>query len=426
MPLALDLPRGEALWTPMEQNLYHQLPIYFAKQQIKYQKLFDVWNKFLKPFRWTPNQGNLMRGVRKERSPILRGQALPNKITVSPTKDVIQVREVQNDMQLYRKLFDSKLFHFLPSFKDFLTDHVDATEEDMVEKIMCYKDLFYRTAIFHGAPTIYVCGAAEPVKNVAHWTGAEIALTKTAGMMQDWYSQATGGLTLQELKKLLTIFNVDIGATAFSGDLLPDGTDGSFIGYKYVLLTNSEVWNSFTDEGTFLLENKALNLDIVTGPFKGSLFGQSTTMIERFEQRIVEDGTVPAPETIEENPEAYNFGETVNAETYKNAGVGVAYLIGFEAYKAAQIGPPPSEFANGGAGMTMEKFNGMNWSGKIMHTRNVQVPVVNQAGDTVMDTNYTGEYLKLWADVVMGICPVRRRNVLPIIYKRTRAATPTV
>lgn len=424
MPNQLDIPRAAYLWTEVERTLYNQLPIYLAKRQVEYNKYYDTWGKLLRPQKWTPNMGNIMKGVNKVKSPILRGQALPNVITVLPRKDIIEVRETGEQVQLYRQDFDTNTFQFLPSYQDFLTDHVDAHEEDMIEKIAVYKDLFYRTAIFHGAPKVYICGGNPRIADAPYWVSPNIALSKTQAYLQNLVTLAVDPLTLPHLKYLGTAMYNDLNVATFTGSVLPDGTDGAGIKFKYCLVTGQEVWDGFSDPGSYLLQNRYLDLDIVTGPFTGSLFGRWTSKIERFEMRIAADGTVPAPETIEANPAAYNYGEPVPNPDYVNAPIGVAFGVGNEAYKAVQVGPPPSAFAEGGTGMTMKQFNGMDWSGKVLHTRNVLIQSLDQNGNVVQDTNARGEYLKLMADCAMGILPNQRRSIVPIIYRRSRTATP--
>jgi hypothetical protein len=419
----IDLARGASLWTELDRTLYNQLPIYLAQTQAKHIQIFDRWTKVLKPIKWTPNQGNTMRGVRKERSPVLRGQALPNTMISLPTKDVIAVRELFEDAQLYRKDFDSNVFQFQPSFADFLSNHVDATNEDMVEKMMVYKDLFYRTAIFHGSPAVWVCGKGTELTLADHWISPNIQLSKTAASLQALIAQCDQTLTLENIKKLGTVMFNDIAATPFSGGLLPEGSDGKGNAMKYVLVCGSEVWDGFTDTGSYLLTNKALDLDIVTGPFTGSLFGRWTALFERFEMRIAADGTVPAPESTESDTGAYNYGDPVMNPAYVNAPFGVAFAVGAEAYKAITVGPPPSLFARGAGGMTMDRFNGMDWNGKVQMTRNILVPTLDAGGNVVNDTNRRGEYLMLMSDIALGILPIRRRNIVPIIYARQRIAT---
>jgi hypothetical protein len=425
MPNVIDLPRAANLWTEVDKSLYNQLPIYLAKRQVEYIQVWDTWTKLLKPQPWSPNMGNIMKGVNKVRSPILRGQALPNAITSLPKKDVIEPRETSEQVQLYRQDFESNVFQFLPSFQDFLTDHIDATSDDINEKVMVFKDLFYRTAIFHGSPKLWVCGkpTGTELTGVDYWRSPTIALSKTQAMLQALIAQTTGALTLETIKKLATVAYNDEAITPFSGKVLPDGSDGSGLNQKYCLYIGTEVWDSFTDTGSYLLNNRALNLDVVTSGFTGSLFGRFTCKFERFEMRIAADGTIPAPETTQENNNEYNFGDRVMNPAYVAAPIGVAFLVGMDAYKAVTIGAPPKYFSDGGSGMTMKQFQGMDWNGRVNMTRNVLVPSLDQNNKVVLDTNKRGEYLQLIADVALGILPNQRRNIIPILYRRSRIAT---
>ena len=426
MPNFVDLPRAARLWTEVEKDLYNQLPIFLAKRQVEYIKEWDLWTKLLKPQKWTANMGNTMRGVNKVPAPILRGQVIPNAITVLPKKDVIEVRETREDVQLYRQDFDSNVFQFLPSFQDFLTDHVDAHIEAISNKITTFKDLFYRTAIFHGAPFIWVCSPNDgnvELRSAPYWGSPAITEAKTQSYLQSIIAKVGDTLTLENIKKLGTVMWSDLNVKPYSGDVTPDGSNAAGLKQKYCLVTSTEVWDSFTDTGSYLLANRKLDLDVVTGPFTGSLFGRWTTMFERYEMRIAADGTIPSPETVEEATNAYDKGDTVPNPAYVNAPFAVAFAVGMDAYKAITVGPPPSKFADGGSSMTMRDFNGMDWNGKVLPTRNVLVPSLNQSGAEVLDTNKRGEYLQLVSDAVMGILPNRRRNIIPIIYRRERIST---
>lgn len=425
MPNTIDLPRAANLWTEVDKSLYNQLPIYLAKRQVEYIQTWDTWTKLLKPQPWSPNMGNIMKGVNKVRSPILRGQALPNTITTLPKKDVVEPRETSEQVQLYRQDFESNVFQFLPSFQDFLTDHIDATSDDINEKVMVYKDLFYRTAIFHGSPKLWISGktSGTELTGVDYWRSPTIALSKTQAVLQALVAQTTGALTLETIKKLATVAYNDEAITPFSGKVLPDGSDGEGLNQKYCLYMGTEVWDGFTDTGSYLLGNRALNLDVVTSGFTGSLFGRFTCKFERFEMRIAADGTIPAPETTQENSNEYNFGDRVMNPAYVSAPIGVAFLVGMDAYKAVTVGAPPKYFADGGSGMTMKQFQGLDWNGKVNMTRNVLVPSLDQNNKVVLDTNKRGEYLQLIADVALGILPNQRRNIIPILYRRSRIAT---
>lgn len=422
----VDQPRAASLWREQDRDLYNRLPIYFNKRVVEYVKYYDTWAKLLKPTKWTPNMGTTMKGINRVPAPILRGQALPNPITQTPKKDVIEVRETDEDTQVYRHFFESDLFDFLPSFIDFL-EHVDVHSDAIAEKVITYKDLFYRTAIFHGSPYVWICNPTDGGKELRaapYWTSPTIALSKTAAYLQSVIGLVGGGLSLENVKKFGTVFETDLGAKPFQGGVRPDGSNGQGLQSKFLLLTGTEVWDGFTNAGTgdYLLNNKALDLDIVTDSFKGSLFGKFTTKHERYEMRIKLDGTISAPETVEENGNAYDYGDTVPFSDYVDSPIGVAFGIANEPYNGLQVGPPPSKFAQG-ASMSMKEFNGMDWSGKVSATRNVLIPSINEAGATVLDTNKRGEKMQLLADAVMGVSPIRRRHVVPIFYLRDRVNT---
>lgn len=422
----VDQPRAAQLWREQDRDLYNKLPIYFNKRMVEYIKYWDTWGKLLKPEKWTPNMGNTMRGINKVPAPILRGQALPNPITQTPKKDVIEVRETKEDTQVYRHFFESDLFDFLPSFTDFL-EHVDKHSDEIAEKVIVYKDLFYRTAIFHGSPYVWICNPTDggpELRAAPMWDAPTISLAKNAGYLQSIVALVGGGLSLENVKKMGTVAWNDLGMVPFQGTVRPDGSDGKGLNQKYALVCGTEVWDGFTDPGNghYLLTYKALDLDIVTGGFTGNLFNRFTTRHERYEMRIAADGTVPAPETVEENGNRYDYGDTVPFNNYVNAPVGVGYIVANESWKGLQVGPPPSKFASG-ASMSMKEFNGMDWSGKVYGTRNVLVPSINEAGAIVLDTNKRGEKMQLLADAVMGISPVRRRHIVPVFYLRERTAT---
>lgn len=420
MPNRIDLPRCTAMWTEQDRNLFNRLPVWMAKQQVEHLRWFGRWGKVLNSVSWQPNMGNLMQGVRKERSPILRAQAFPNAVTTAPKRDVIEVRELSEFSQLYRQDFESQLMHFIPSFLDFLTDHVDATNKDITEKVAVYTDMFYRTAIFHASPYVWCCGApaGQELQAGPYWTQGAIVESKNQAFLQATIAKCTTTLTLPNIQKLGIVMYNDIAIPPYSGNVLPDGTDGAALKQKYLLMLSTEAWDNFVFD-PYLQANRYLDLNIITDSFKGSLYGRWTTMHERYEMRIAADGTLPAPEIIEVNAGAYNFGETIPNPAYVNAPFAVAFGIGAEAYKSMRIGPPPADWRN----MSMKEFANLDWNGKVEMTQNVRIPCLDENNQTVYDTNKRGEYLQLLASIVLGILPINRRYILPIIYKRQRPAT---
>lgn len=411
----IDLPRCANLWTETDRDLFNRLPIYMAKIQAEFIQYYARWPKMLQSLPWEANMGYTMRGVSKRPSPVIRAQAFPNAMSTLPKKDVLEVREVKEDTILYRQDFESNLMHFLPNFVDFLTDHVDKTNDDLVEKVMIYSDQFYRTAIFHGAPKVWVCGKAVPMTVTPYWASPNISEAKDQGTRQALIAQCNKTLDAVELSKIATAMYTDEGVVPFSGKVLGDGTDGSQLKHKYCLVTTTEVWEHMVHD-TYVQANRPLAMNIVTEGFFGSLFGRWTTMFERYELRIAADGTIPAPETIEEGVNAYNAGEPVPNPAYVNAQFGVAFACGAEGYRSIRIGPPPSEWT----GMSMKEFSRLDWNGKVDITKNVLIPCLDQNNVQVLDTNKRGEYIQLISSIALGIAPVRRRNIIPIIYKRAR------
>jgi len=102
--------------------------------------------------------------------------------------------------------------------------------------------------------------------------------------------------------------------------------------------------------------------------------------------------------------------------SYVNAPYAVAFVCGGDAYKNVKVGPPPRDFQ----GMSMKEFANLDWNGKVSITQNVMVPALDQNNAQILDTNKRGEYMMMLSDIVLGILPVRRRNIVPIIYKRQR------
>lgn len=418
MPNVIDLPRCTSLWSEQDRALFYQLPLYMAKTMVDYIQYQSRFTKILKPQKWQANMGNTMQGVRKVASPIMRSMPLPNLITQMPKKDVIEIRETAEKVNLYRHNFESLLLNFVPSFADFLTDHVDKTNEDITNKVMIYIEQFYRAAIFHGAPAMWICGKATELTPTIYWPSPSIAFVKDANVMQQLCALATKPLDLKNVSKINTVMYNDIGVQPFTGNSTGDGADGTALKHKYCLIMGSEVWDTFQFD-PLLTANRQLDLDIITDQFTGSLFGRFTTLFERFELRVALDGTFPQPEVIEENPTAYNFGEPVMNPTYVNAPWGIAWACGNEAYKYIQVGPPPKDFAGV---QTMAQFNGLDWNGKVSMTRNVMINCLDGNGAVVQDLNKRGEFLQLLADASMGILPIQRRNIIPILYKRQRIA----
>ncbi len=411
-------------WSEQDRDLYNKLPYYFAKAQVEYRKTWSIWSKLGGKIPWVPNQGPIMKGVRKVPSPHLRQMAFPNAIQNAPKKDVIGVREtsVQANVLLHR--FESQNFTFLGNFQDFMTDGISFTMEDINKKINRFEDVFLRAACFHQSPFVWLTNKATgEAIDAPTGTGNDAG---TDGKSLAWLQAnlpligAPGGLSLVQVFRALGFMENDLRAPTFSGDMSVPKDNVGPLG-KYCLVLSGEAWGQFVFD-PWVTENRPLNFDIVTDGFKGSLWGRITCKIEDLPIRIAVNATTgiasfPAPETIETNPNAYNFGETVPNPDYVNAHYEVAFLLGDQSFKSITVGPPPKEFAGKGPS---KEFAGMSWNGEVRMTDNIIIPCTDDDGNTVYESNKYGAYLQLIAQLSLGFLPVQRRNCLPIIFKRVR------
>ena len=88
MPAFYDKPAIFANSTTQDNNLYNKLPFYLVKNEVKHFPTWNVFEQLLEDVRWVPNEGDVMKGVTPQRSPVARSLFFPNPITTLPNKDL--------------------------------------------------------------------------------------------------------------------------------------------------------------------------------------------------------------------------------------------------------------------------------------------------------------------------------------------------
>lgn len=423
MPASLTLPSLDNVlcntWTQDDIDYYHKLPYYFVKATGAWQKTWETWSKLLGSIPWTPNAGDTLKEIGIEPTPILRQQAFPSLLKVNPTADIVHTKERTTEAQLYRHRFVSPHFYFLPAFQDFIGNKVAPARENLNRMTSIYVETFYRTHMFHYSPRVFVCGGTGLLSAPSAAGSPDGSTGKSnAWLAGNVLNKNIGPLTFSELYKALNEFEQVCGATPYEGTQLPSGTS-SPLNDKFCLVGQSEVWNNFIND-PWVKENRPLNLNILTQGFYGDIFGRIRFRHEKYGMRIkVADADFtpiyPAPETIEMSPTDPEYLRTMPNPDYASlAQVGVAWLVGGANYRIIETGPPPGMFTSS----DVNGIIGMDWNGKINMTRNFMVPCVDSDGNVQMEPNSWGEYLRLQAQVVMGIVGFNKFNVLPIFYRR--------
>lgn len=407
-------------WTEQDRAMYEALPYYFVKQEIQYRKQWNLWDSFLDKRPWQQNMGPIMRGVIVERSPHLRQTAYPSAICNIPTVDKVVINERVNQAIIYRHRFQSDAFDFCMDFRSFVKDHIDPTVKDMNEKVLRFGDVFYRTMLLECAPYMYICGKTDgtsPMTAVVQMDSSTGTSVKTAAMLAAHAALCGDNLSFLNINDAGTVAEEDLQVMPFQGNGAAADNEG--LNDKHVIVCSSEAWGQFVFDPWFL-EKRPINLDIVFQRFKGNLWGKYTCKIEKFPLRMTTTGTFPAPETVEMNPNAMNYGQTIPNPDYTsitNCPYEFAWFVGAPGYEILEVGPPPKQFASNGM---PDGFGKMQWNGEVFLSKNILVPCVDAAGNIIQQTNVYGEKLQAFCQATYGIMPRDRRQVIPIMFRRRR------
>lgn len=434
MPAQYDKPAAFANANVEDINRFNQLPFYLVKNEVSTFATWNVFDQLFGDIDWRANEGNIMRGVTPQRSPVGRAFFFPNEMTTLPNKDIYQVTESKEEATLKRHRYESYQFNFLPSFTAFWKNYLQFANKDIVEKIAISNNQFIETNLWFNAPNVYLAGSGLS-------TGAPTTMGNAAGnaagsKTNAWLTNivtpgAPGTGVLQNLR-LRDVYNAilnlqeDMAAPPFEGSKnMPKDNEG--LKGKYVLVTSTEAWMNFPfDPDTNLL--KSIQLDLLFNDFRGLLFGTTTVKFHRYPIRFnsvdVKDGGgnvlwaagVPiAPEIYDDTDKKWKpnpYYTSLISAPYE-----IAWLLGADTGRSIKVGAPPKEFAN--TNMSAEKFYALRWNGEIRLSDQVLITYP----DGTVDLNTYGEQLKFLSQCVHGWLVGERRYSIPIIFERSRPVT---
>jgi hypothetical protein len=276
MPVGYDLPEYQNAGSIEDVNKYNKLPFYLAMNEAKHFPGWNIYNQLFGKINWVPNMGTTMRGVRAEPTPVGRTLFYPNAITTLPNKDVYETVEFTEDTVLKLHDFDSKLFHFLPSFQDFRENQLDFNHQDIVRQVAITNDLFIRTYGFQKAPFFFIAGNNGSVANLGNKQTVTVPTVngeltsanapKTTALLQAIVSAVGTNLSLSVVDYATTVLRDDIGANFFEGTVNTP-KDNELIKGKYVLIGSSEAYQQFKWDPNFS-QFRNVNMSVVENGFQ--------------------------------------------------------------------------------------------------------------------------------------------------------------
>lgn len=424
MPFNATLPAIDAnlwnQWSQEDKDKYAKMPYFLVKDDQEMRKRYTTHTQLISDtVPWKPNDGEIMKQVIVEDSPIIRQEARPNPLQEEPLADIHTVRERYAEARLYSHEFHSPHFQFLPSFQDFMRGNLLPCRRTLETQIRYYEEFFYRTYIWDYSPYVYFVGhSGGELVSAPVGVGA-----KTTEWLQYNLQQVngTGRLSFAELYKAFNVFTEEISATPYEGSSQPGG-DSRPLDERYCFVTSSRQWNSWLND-PWLKENRPLNMNIVTDSFKGDLFGRIRCKLEKYPIRFALTNdkvpSLPAPEGYNTTSTDGDYNRTRMADAYSkiaNAPVEVGWFYGGRNYRKIRVGAPPEFFS--GSASDPNKIAGMEWSGQINATRNFLIPKKDSGGNIVWDTNSFGKYVKFQSLLAMGIIATHPFNVMPVVYSR--------
>lgn len=412
---------------------FQQVPFYLVKNEVKEYPQWKVFDQLYGKIDWITNQGNTMKGVTPQRSPVGRSFFFPNPVTTVPNKDVYQVTESNEQAIVFTHDYESFQFNFLPNFTAFWETSLQFANTDIVRQIARSNEQFIETQMYFNASYVYLCGYGLTAGNPIG--AGNVALNAAGSKTANWLvgaTQATNGqggvrqnLRLRDVFMMQLNGSEDLGIPPFQGVRnMPKDNDG--MKDKYVLAISSEAWANFVfDPDVQTL--KPLDLNLLFNDFKGLLFGTTTTKILKYPIRyslvpindpngnLIYSAGNPIP------PEIFDLTDNKwKPNPYYTSLISSPFEVGWflgDSYgKSIKVGPPPKEFAN--KDMNAQKFYSMKWNGEVRLTDQVLIT----RNDGSIDLNVYGKSLKFISELTHGWLVGERRFAFPILIQRARPA----
>src|ERR1035441_4499756 len=294
MPAFYDMPKSFATFASEDPDRLQKLPYYLVKNEVKQFPTWNVFEQLLSDISWTPNEGNVMRAVTPQRSPVGRALFFPNPITTVPNKDVYQVTESQENAIVYAHTYESFQFNFIPSFNSFWKNYIQFADNDVVSKIGISHNQFLETNMWFSSQYAFLAGTGiistpsglgnsalnAAGSKTAAWLIGQVQPGNNTGVQQN--------LTLRDIYNASMALTEDFGAPPFEGTRnMPKDNEG--IKGKYALITSNEEWMSLPFDPDVLNKLNGLapcDLNLLFNDFKGLLFGTIIVKINRYPLRF--------------------------------------------------------------------------------------------------------------------------------------------
>ena len=253
---------------------------------------------------------------------------------------------------------------------------------------------------------------------------------------------------MKEIFKSMLVLQEDVQAPTFDRIYNAPKTSEMVKG-KYVLVCSTEAWASLLWDTNLRTDSTSLsaagttqlapaNMNLLQDGFAGDLFGKITAKFDPYPLRFDHNGDFVVPQKIDSttgkivpNPSYTAIGDGGTGDDNDgstndagNASYEIAFLVGADAFKTLQVGPPPKEFAS--KNMSAKKFYDMKWNGEVHLTDQFLIPT-GSGSDPLADAagselNTYGDYLKFISQAVIGGIAGDARYCLPIYFKRQRTS----